>query len=297
MRGCIKNDVTSESYVSSKKDIAEYYDYTTPFYKYFWHRSTGAVHYGLKETHTRGLADELLNTNVVLARLVKINSKDKILDAGCGVGGSSIWIAKRFGASVTGNSLSNEQVKKAKENAKQQNVSDKTKFMLMDYQRTTFKTASFDIVWAIESVCHAKPKSAFVNEAYRVLGSGGRLVIADGFLNRDPKSERERRWLQEFCTGLCLPDIVGTNDFAELLRQRGFRKITVVDKTEAAYPSSRRLFWMCLFGYPLAILLETCRITPKLLTRNNKAGIVQYTLVKSGVIGYKVFLAEKPYKK
>ena len=43
--------------------VAEYYDYTLPFYDFFWHRDTHAVHYGLWEKGTANLHEALINTN------------------------------------------------------------------------------------------------------------------------------------------------------------------------------------------------------------------------------------------
>ena len=44
-----------------------------------------------------------------IVSLVKINNEDKILDAGCGLGGSSIYLAEKFRADVSGITLSKVQ--------------------------------------------------------------------------------------------------------------------------------------------------------------------------------------------
>lgn len=85
-----------------EKRVEEYYDYTFPFYKIFWHKGTNGIHYGFWDEETNSHTEALINTNKTVADTGKIKYGDKVLDAGCGVGGTSIWIAKNRGAHVTG---------------------------------------------------------------------------------------------------------------------------------------------------------------------------------------------------
>lgn len=87
-----------------KNEISNYYNYTLPFYKNLWYRGKGSygIHYGLWNEETRSLRDSLVNTNRYLADKIDIKSKDKVLDAGCGVGGSAIWLAKKYNFKLLG---------------------------------------------------------------------------------------------------------------------------------------------------------------------------------------------------
>ena len=82
--------------------IAKHYDDTLPYYKHLWGRGANAVHYGFWDKETKTVEEALLNENNFLAKVADIKSSDKVLDAGCGVGGSSVWIAKNIGARVIG---------------------------------------------------------------------------------------------------------------------------------------------------------------------------------------------------
>ena len=55
------------------------------------------LHYGIWDYTTKTLAEAIINTNRQLAFLGKVSATDKVLDAGCGVGGSAIFLAKYFG--------------------------------------------------------------------------------------------------------------------------------------------------------------------------------------------------------
>ena len=64
-------------------------------------------------------------------------------------------------------------------------------------------------------------------------------------------------------------------------------------KSEAGACSPHRLWWRSVFGYPVALMSETLGLTPRLLTDNLRAGIVQYQMIRAGLIGYGVVYGEK----
>src|SRR5206468_7584773 len=107
------------------------------------------------------IVDALQNTNKVMAEQVNITPNDRILDAGCGIGGSALWMAKNKRAEVVGISISGKQIEKAKTVAKQAKVDHLVSFSVIDYLDTGFPNESFEVVWAIESVCHAEKKEDF----------------------------------------------------------------------------------------------------------------------------------------
>ncbi len=68
------------------------------------------MHYGYWEKGTRRMRQAMNLMNRKLAELAKISPVDKVLDAGCGVGGSAIYLAKNIGCRVHGITLSEKQV-------------------------------------------------------------------------------------------------------------------------------------------------------------------------------------------
>jgi MPBQ/MSBQ methyltransferase len=133
-----------------------------------------------------------------------VDSNAKVLDVGCGVGGTSRYLAKRLGkgASVTGITLSPNQVKRATELAVEQSVPN-AKFTVMNALDMEFQDNTFDIVWACESGEHMPDKEAYINEMMRVLKPGGKFVMAT-WCQRDDrkvpfskKDNRDLRFLYE----------------------------------------------------------------------------------------------------
>jgi len=276
-----------------KSEIAQYYDYTLLYYKYFWHRSALAIHYGFWDEGTKSHQESLLNSNKFMAEKVRIEPNRLILDAGCGIGGSAIWIAKNFGATVIGITLSEKQVREAYRIAKIYNVDRLVKFYIRDYVKTGFEDNLFDIVWGQESICYAENKKDFLKEAFRVLKKNGKIIVADGFLKRDAKSDKEEQMIKIFTDGLALSNLDKIDNFKKSMEEVGFKSIKFWDKTQEILPSSKKLYNMCRIGYPIAKLTEKMKITSNILTKNNLAGIVQYESVKIGLGGYGVFYGEK----
>ncbi|MCA1568603.1 MAG: class I SAM-dependent methyltransferase [Acidobacteria bacterium] len=96
----------------SNKDVARYYNTHQIIYTLFWSRT--ALHYGFWYEDTNSLAEAVLNTNRFVIDAMAIDFNDIVLDAGCGVGGTSIHVAETTGAKVEGVTLSDVQLKIAR---------------------------------------------------------------------------------------------------------------------------------------------------------------------------------------
>ncbi len=100
----------------------------------------------------------------------------RILDVGCGIGGSSRILAHHYGFNVIGISISQEQIKRA--NQLTPNNSS-CRFEIMNALDLDFEKGSFDGVWSVEAGPHILDKQKFADEMLRVLRPGGFLTIAD----------------------------------------------------------------------------------------------------------------------
>lgn len=70
-----------------------------------------------------------------IAAKLRIKLGMRVLDIGCGWGGLSLWLAERLGAEVTGLTLSEEQLKVARQRATDRRLDGRTHFFLRDYYR------------------------------------------------------------------------------------------------------------------------------------------------------------------
>lgn len=121
----------------------------------------------------------------ILHRLHVTGPSVRVLDMGCGLGATLRSFARRLPESdLNGITLVPWQLEQGRQFNRACPEGRNITLTLGDYEHTTHPSATFNAVFAIESSCyaHAADKSAFLQEAHRLLRPGGRIVVADGFL-------------------------------------------------------------------------------------------------------------------
>jgi cyclopropane fatty-acyl-phospholipid synthase-like methyltransferase len=95
--------------------IRAYYDETWGDYRWLWLSPRNyAIHFGYWDATTRTHAQSLREMNRALADRIGIQPGQRVLDAGCGVGGSALWLARKRGVEVVGVTLVASQVERAR---------------------------------------------------------------------------------------------------------------------------------------------------------------------------------------
>lgn len=218
--------------------IINYYQSSQWLYKFLiYNTKTLGMHFGFWDKNTKNRQEAIANENDEIIKIAGIKKGMKVLDAGCGVGGTTFHIAEKTGAKVWGITITPQQVTLAKKYAQQRGIEQLVNFSVQDYTKTQFSSKYFDVVVGIESICYASPKATFLKEAYRILKPGGKVIIADGYLERNPKNNYEKKVIQDFEWAFALPTFDLEETMRNQIRQSGFIKIQSKNMLKHVKPS------------------------------------------------------------
>ncbi len=277
-----------------RKSIVSYYDNTQWDYRLLWFNNNNrSVHFGYYDHEVKSHGEALLNLNKVLAQKGGVKDGDIILDAGCGQGGSSVWLAENYNVQVTGITLVPHQVEKAQKSARKSQLEDKVSFFEQDYTATNFKDESFSVIWACESMCHAMEKSKFYKEAYRLLKPGGRLICADYFRTERPLHPEGEKLLHDWLDGWSINDIDAYQEHKINAEQSGFVDFEIEDITEYTKPSLKHLHSMASKLWRFGQFLKRIGLRNKINHGNHFSSIKQFEALENKLWYYGMLSLKK----
>ena len=210
---------------NEKPKIIEHYDFASPYYRALWGEH---LHHGYWETGAETKEEAQLALTAHLAEAVQAPKGAVILDVGCGFGGSSIYLATKYQATVTGITISPVQAAMAQEAAYNANAT--ARFLVMDADDITLPD-KFDVVWSIEAISHFTNKSRFFIRAAEMLKPGGTLALIDWFKQEHLPATQRQAYITPIERGM-LVELKTIADYAEMIRAGGFEVTHTSDLSE-----------------------------------------------------------------
>lgn len=165
--------------------------------------------------------------------LADIKPGDIVLDLGSGAGFDCFLAAKKTGAQgkIIGIDMTQLMIEKARDNAKQYNFSN-VEFRLGDIETLPVESNSIDIVISNCVINLAPNKGKVFAEAYRVLKTGGKMVVSDVVLTQNLTREQQQ---DEKLLSACVSGAILKQDYIHLLTKTGFG-VTIVDEDNEIGP-------------------------------------------------------------
>ncbi len=113
----------------------------------------------------------------LMAELAGLTAEDRVVDIGCGPGAAA-RAAARLGASVTGVDPARAALRLGRRLTAIRRIPNVT-FVMGTAEALPLPDSSATVVWAISSLHHWADRTAGLAEISRVLGPGGRVLLAE----------------------------------------------------------------------------------------------------------------------
>jgi len=169
--------------------------------------------------------------------LLQLAGGRKALEVACGSGGVTCAMASHTGAVSVGVDINVHGIEAAKKRAERDGVASLVTFQVVDAgNRLPFPDESFDVVFCNDSINHLPGRSAVLQDWYRLLRPGGRVLFTDPIVITGQLSNEEIRTRSSIGFFLFTP--VGHNE--HLLKQTGFRMREIRDVTDAVVSVSKK---------------------------------------------------------
>ena len=278
---------------TNQKKVVKYY--TNPETKLgFDYILWGSKHFGFYPTGKATISEK--EAQILLQDLVAenldLNENYVVLDAGCGQGVVSTYLARNYTAKIFGITLVPFEVEKAQERARALGVCDRTKYQVMDYSSTNFSDNYFDAIYTTETLSHSPDIRITLKEFFRVLKPGGKFAFFEYTLAPDEKfSAWEMKMLSIVIEGSAM---MGLKDFrhdqfTEIIKGVGFEGVEEQNITENIRPSFYRLHKLSRLPYKIIKLLGLQKSFI-----NTTAGYEYYKMADKGLFRYCIFTGSKP---
>lgn len=273
--------------------VASYYDRLGR-----WNRLARAVGFGGGHTTFtvhRALADPSASGRPTFTRLHDLLLEHitdagalRVLDAGCGLGGTMLLLAETRGAACTGLTLSPSQAETANSTAAHRGLEALVRAQVQSYDEPP--AGPFDLVVAIESLAHSRNPATSVAALAAVLAPGGTFIVVD---DMPEESARGTADLATFKAGWQCPVLWSESEYLAAFNTRGLEVVTRTDLTPQCRPRSlaritqlsalNRMTRRLAGNRPLAAVMDS-----------HLGGLALERMIRRGAVKYRMVIARKP---
>ena len=161
-------------------------------------------------------------------------AKPAIVDLGCGLGASLIYLAGRADMRGEGITISAAQSSRAAELIAEAGAGGRVRVRQGDFLSVPEDLlGTADMAFSIEAFIHSPDAGRYFEQAAKTLRPGGRLVLCDDFLNSatPPDTPRGRRWMEEFRVGWHAGSLMTLDQVRDAAAAHGLRLVRDLDLT------------------------------------------------------------------
>ncbi|MEQ1726888.1 MAG: methyltransferase domain-containing protein [Vicinamibacterales bacterium] len=263
-----------------------------------WNRIARAVGYGggaSTLTVHRALVDPRANGRVTFTRLHDLLLEQigagvaapRVLDAGCGLGGTMLVLAESLDATCVGLTLSPSQAATANTEAARRQLVSRVRADVRSYDAPP--AGPFDLVVAIESLAHSLDPARSVAALAATLAPGGRLIVVDDMPEPGAALSPD---LTAFMRGWQCPVLWPAAAYVEGFQRAGLAVDAHIDLTAQCRPRAHGR---------LALLMACNRLVRRWpsdafrqVMDSHYGGLALERLIRDGLVHYRLLVARRP---
>ncbi len=161
--------------------------------------------------------------------LASLREGETVMDLGSGAGFDCFLAARKVGeeGKVIGVDMTTEMVEKARENANKGDYKN-VEFRLGEIENLPVDDDSVDVVISNCVINLSPDKTRVFREAYRVLKSGGRIMISDLVTEGELPDEVKKSFDAWAC---CIAGALEKSQYLDTIRRAGFKNVRVVSES------------------------------------------------------------------
>lgn len=158
-----------------------------------------------------------------------LEAGQKVLDVGCGIGGSAFYMAKHYGVDVYGLDLAKNMINIAAEKREQVSpgIRHRCQFHVADATTMDYPENYYDVVYSRDTILHIEDKLSLFKLLNKTLKPGGTLLITDYCMGEGQHSQHFKDYVKQ--RGYVLKTVP---QYGDILKKAGFGRVQANDVTD-----------------------------------------------------------------
>ena len=191
--------------------------------------------------------------NLRLAASAGIAPGQRVLDAGCGVCGPAVDIARAIAeVTISGVTVSTVQAHAAAKVVREAGLKTRVSVCAADFHQLPYAPETFDVVLFLESLCYTYDLARLLRGVYDVLRPGGRVFVKDGFRREGIITVEEQHICERMCELYAVPRTMTVSELALALAFSGFVDVRVEPLAgEMSFAATYDAFFTQVDGAPV----------------------------------------------
>lgn len=169
----------SGAYTVAVETARDYYNSSDAdnFYATIWGGQD--IHIGLYEGADEPIAPASARTVEVMASSLDLQPGQRVLDLGAGFGGAARYLARTYGCKITCLNLSEVENERNRQLTKAAGLDELVDVVDGSFESLPFEDKGFDVIWSQDAFLHSSDRVHVLEEATRVLRTGGQIIFTD----------------------------------------------------------------------------------------------------------------------